>query len=182
MPPLEHSLRLCFDSLFRIMCFESKMDIWRLVLLRFFLISSECVQMQIVVIYCEHFFVCISSKNGKCARVCIEQIFLYWWFIMMLVYKASNGSSLWNANFYRVFFKAAMKTCLLVEYNHTEKDFMVMCSKYFLGTKIESPIMQLLFKENIQSQILHLFLELCLHLNIIVGWTNFSLKHLMYTK
>lgn len=62
-----------------------------------------------------------------------------------------------------------MKICLLVEYNHTEKDSMVMCSKYFLGTKIESPIMQLLFKENIQSQILHLFLELCLHLNIIVG-------------
>lgn len=42
--------------------------------------------------------------------------------------------------------------------------------------------MQLLFKENIKGQILHLFLELCLHVNIIVGWTNFSLKHLMYTK
>lgn len=158
------------------------MGIWRLVLLRIFLISSECVQMQIVVIYCEHFFVCISSKNGKCARVCIEQIFLYWWFIMMLVYKASNGSSLWNANFYRGFFKAAMKICLLVEYNHTEKDFMVMCSNYFEEQKLNLLLCNCYLKKTLRVKFLHLFLELCLHLNIIVGWTNFSLKHLMYTK
>lgn len=78
----------------------------------------------------------IFPQNGKCAWVDIQQIFLYWWFIMMLVYKASNGSSLWNANLYRGFFKAAMKICLLVEYNHTEKDFMVMCSNYFEEQKL----------------------------------------------
>lgn len=82
-------------------------------------------------------------------------------------------------------FKAAMKTIDLKglpscrkEYGQTVKDLMIMCYNYFEDKKLNLLLCVDIYLADIKGQTLHLFLELCLHLNIIVGRTHFSLKHL----
>lgn len=64
------------------------------------------------------------------------------------------------------------------EYGQTVKDLMIMCYNYFEDQKLNLLLCVNIYLADIKGQTLHLFLELCLHLNIIVGRTHFSLKHL----